>query len=461
MVEDELIQILRGFLTKYAMISKKSNQLSSEERNTKAENLRDGVRFTIVFTVIYGIFVIYLLFRVRDISALSNELMTLTGLVFLVLISMRRLKLEGFTENWRIDKLLLNMDELSRIKSENQRLKKEIELSKERKHRKKQSLKSITVLIGKSIAGKPLSESINLFLEELSRSRKVSKETTSNLLGSIFNRITRIGLFTVFFALLPSLLLLIQTRLLNNQNELIINQNKRIEQQTYLQEAERRSSMLYMLDGIFRQITKELNDDYGGDNTRNLSPQSIAQIIAVSQRLKPYRFLENGELIRSKLSPERGQLLVFLIESGLEKDVYKRIFRKANFAYSDMRGLELKNFVFDGINLHGADFSQSHLYKISFKNSDLSTFMVNGKAYENIDFYLPIYQGISVEEFVENMFLAYNKSDYAIFDKTILEAVIFDNCEMIKVSFKEADLVGSEFLGSRLYFVNFEKSILY
>lgn len=77
---------------KYIMIGKRLNQLSLKELKAKADRLRDAARFTIVCTVLYSLAVVFLLFKVTEISAFSKELMTLAVLVSASFISVRRLR---------------------------------------------------------------------------------------------------------------------------------------------------------------------------------------------------------------------------------------------------------------------------------------------------------------------------------------------------------------------------------
>ncbi|MEM9887080.1 MAG: hypothetical protein AAF849_14390 [Bacteroidota bacterium] len=74
------------------MIGKRLNQLSLKELKAKADRLRDAARFTIVCTVLYSLAVVFLLFKVTEISAFSKELMTLAVLVSASFISVRRLR---------------------------------------------------------------------------------------------------------------------------------------------------------------------------------------------------------------------------------------------------------------------------------------------------------------------------------------------------------------------------------
>jgi len=116
----------------------------------------------------------------------------------------------------------------------------------------------------------------------------------------------------------------IQNKLVQQQNIKIEHQNKRLDQQTNLQEAERRSSLVFLFSNIMDAIDSELKDSLNKKDT--LSKQLIGRIIALSTRLSPYRYLTEGDtLISHPLSPERGQLLVNLVESDLDSNTYKKI----------------------------------------------------------------------------------------------------------------------------------------
>lgn len=227
------------------------------------------------------------------------------------------------------------MNEIEKLKQENADLRKQLlEKEEQQKDKAKLLFKGLKGL-GKVFAGKPLSKSLDLFLQELSENKKVSRETTANLLASIFNRITRIGLITIILTLIPSSFIIIQTILLSRQNELINIQNFRVEQQTYLQEAERRSSLVYLFSNIMDQMDKELKEDYNIDGIRNLSPQLIGRIISLSERLKPYRFFEDGNLTEKPFSPERAQLFINIVKSKLNQETINSILSEGNFTYSD------------------------------------------------------------------------------------------------------------------------------
>lgn len=165
---------------------------------------------------------------------------------------------------------------------------------------------------------------------------------------------------------------LLSTVLLWNQNLLIQNQNNRIDQQTMLQEAERRSSLVFLMSNIMDAIDSELRSDINKPNVRDLSDQLIGRIVALSNAMKPYRYLEGDSLADIILSPERGQLLTALVLSDLEYETYDKIFKRANFEYSDMKNVNLRSPYFAYINLHGSNFVNTELVGAYFGNADIS-----------------------------------------------------------------------------------------
>ena len=177
-----------------------------------------------------------------------------------------------------------------------------------------------------------------------------------------------------------------QTDLVDNQNQLIKNQNtlvekqtKRLDQQTNLQEANRRSALVFLFSNILDKVDEELKNDKEGK--RQLSPQLIGRIVALSNRLEPYRYLDvrGDSLITKSLSPERGQLLTSLLESRLDTTTYDQIFAAANFSHANLNGWEtsldtlyLKKINLGGANLWKADLNKANLRKADLNDVDLS-----------------------------------------------------------------------------------------
>jgi len=279
-----------------------------------------------------------------------------------------------------------NKNDIQSLKQENEQLKTELDSYKQRDEQSKNirwwTARKFTGLI----LGKDLKTSVKTVINEVSEDKKVSKDALSDLITSLIKRITRVGAITILLALLPTLILLVQTGILHqqnkridtqnelvqNQNALIDKQNIRLDQQTYLQEAERRSSLVFLFSNIMDAIDNELKEDIGKKGKRDLSPQLIGRIVALSTRLKPYHYLDGDTLISKPLSPERGQLLVSLVRSELDSmtlvDIYDE---SADFSFSDLEGMNLRNAYLGRINLSNANLSYANLTQSNLSRANL------------------------------------------------------------------------------------------
>lgn len=296
--------------------------------------------------------------------------------------------------------------------------------------------------------GPSLKKSVTTLVQEYRNPEQtIQEETVIDVGTNVLKRLTRVGCLGLTIALIPVILLAIQSLLLYQQNEkvdaqnkLITHQNSRLDQQTQLQEAERRSALVFLLGNTLEAINTELKEDYGKDSIRNLSPQLIGQIIALSRSLKPYRFLEEDTLIPKPLSPERGQLLVSLVESQLDDITFEEIILKANFEGADLRGADLKMKNLSSINLFGADLSQ-----VDFSETDLSWAQLSETKIKEANLYRAYLRGIDL-----------SKSDLSgaeLVGARLMEADLsFAN--LSRASLKGADLRIARFHKANLYRIN-------
>ncbi len=185
-------------------------------------------------------------------------------------------------------------------------------------------------------------------------------------------------LFVGFGGLLGTLLLYNQNKLLTQQNELLSIQNVRLSQQTYLQEAERRSALILLMGNLLDALDDELKEDIGQKGVRDLSPQLIGRIIALSSGLKPYRYLESDSLIAQEISPERGQLLLSILSSEVDNGTLKRIFQSADFSFSELENASLAGEYLEGINLRMANLSKANLNAARLAGADLNKADLSG-----------------------------------------------------------------------------------
>lgn len=235
---------------------------------------------------------------------------------------------------------------------------------------------------------------------------------------------------------IQNLLVRYQNRKIDVQTSLIEHQNSRLDQQTYLQEAGRRSSLVFLFSNIMDAIDKELKDDYGQDSIRNLSPQLIGRIIALSTRLKPYQYLDGDTLIGKPLSPERGQLLVSLVESQLDSNTYGQIFWKGRFEFAVLKEINLEDANLIGVDLKDANLERADLIWANLKGANL--------------------RGVNLKEAClvwARLEWAYLKNAYlreANLERANLYKANLKRANLYKTNLKFADLRGADLRGAKL-----------
>ena len=256
---------------------------------------------------------------------------------------------------------------LAQLERENLHLRAELELRKAGSSAKKSTSNFFSKLTTRVVAGARLKKSVKALVNELPGNP--SKETISDVLVSLVMRITRLGAFAILVAGAPLLIMGLQTFILNRQNhklteqnDLLARQNQRLDQQINLEEGSRRSSLVFFMSNIMDRMEDELRNN----RQRKLSDELIGRIVSLSQALRPYRYLENDELTKRQLSPERGQLLFSLINSNLHEETYDKIYDRANFNYADLQEAN-----FSGGYMKAAKLANSYFYKANFTNANL------------------------------------------------------------------------------------------
>ena len=221
----------------------------------------------------------------------------------------------------------------------------------------------------------------------MNKEGEVSAEATQNLanqLGKFYFMKEARGrtllifqsLFVLFGAVLGTVLIRNQNELFESQNAMIEQQTRmvekqmvRLDQQTYLQEAERRSGLVFLFSNIMDLLDQELKEDYNKDGIRNISPQLSARIISLSQRLEPYYYLDNDSLTSKQFSPERGQLFTNLVKSNLDQESLNEILSEGNFQYSVFSGVSFNNIFLEGIDLSNSKFNEITFDKVKLSKS--------------------------------------------------------------------------------------------
>jgi len=207
---------------------------------------------------------------------------------------------------------------------------------------------------------KVLKSNIKIILDEINQSGKnieISK-AVSNILEKYFRR-------NWLLPLLGLVLVMAQVGLLFNQNDLLDIQNIKVHQQNQLIEAQRRSSYVFLMGNIMDAVNRELSEI--SNTQRKLSPQIKGQLISLSNSLVPYNYMINNKITENALSPERGMLLSFLLESNIYEDDLNYIFERSSFKDS-----YAENLIFYEDTIKKIDLNGSLINNISINNSQIN-----------------------------------------------------------------------------------------
>ena len=245
-------------------------------------------------------------------------------------------------------------NQIEQLLKENEKLRNQVNETSEKQKRKQEKTKKTLSWTWKLFAGKNLNKSFNNWFVEFHADRKVAPDTSANLLTALVTRFVRVrtlSLVLLFFTLIPSLISL----------WVLIKQNNLIETQNSLVEASRKSSYGFQLSNIFDAVD-------GKPYTNGIK----GRIVGLSHTLKPYHILQdNNELSEKLYSPERSQLLLFLVNSNLNSSQLKAIFESANFSHCDLRGMNLSGKYLSGANLTNSNFEGANLTKANFNGANL------------------------------------------------------------------------------------------
>lgn len=254
-------------------------------------------------------------------------------------------------------------DYIERLKTENKLLQDKLDKINKGKQKKRRFRWWLLKKSGTPILGNRLKKSISAAIHEYKEYKTVSVDTVSDVSSSVIWRVTRIGLFAFLFAVIPSLVLIFQTKLLLNQNKLITSQNN-------LVEADRRSSLVFVMGDVLADLNEELK--YKGSSSRNISRTLEARIVGLCMAMKPYRYIEDGVLIDRPISSERGQLLFTLLKSDLGSESSQDILNSAEFKYTNLKKVNLgRSANLKYARLDYSNFTEAQMPAANLERSDL------------------------------------------------------------------------------------------
>ena len=224
------------------------------------------------------------------------------------------------------------------------------------------------------ILGPALKKNVKRLLEG-----DISKDNTADILVNVLYRFTRIGIFAFLIAIVPIGILIIQTILLDRQNDRLSIQNGLIE-------ADRRSSLVFLMSNVMDKVDDEIRHQRPvsfsqrrdeKDSTKYfLSEPLIGRIVALSRAFKPYKVMQGDKLSEKLQSLERGQLFISLMKSNLDSISQNTIVDEGDFSYAiigriNLRGSKLMYAELKGADLKTAYLRETNLYMANLIEADL------------------------------------------------------------------------------------------
>jgi uncharacterized protein YjbI with pentapeptide repeats len=306
-----------------------------------------------------------------------------------------------------------------------------------------------------------------LFLNSWKREFPAARENFNAVFNKIFAWYTWMSfrrwilmvfqmLFVGFGGMLGTMLLYNQNKLLTQQNILLQNQNYRLDQQTYLQEAERRSSLIFLMGNLLDAIDHDLKDDIGQPGVRDLSPQIIGRVVALSKSLRPYRYLESDSLVPRELSPERGHLLISLVNSQIDNGSLRRIFQYSDFSFADLKDVVMSGEYLSGIHLSHADLRGAILDETDLSRADLSDADLSDAVLARAN----LQEARFRQSLLSNTYFESADLSQANFYGAKMRSANLSGAKLQRTHFTSADLSEANLMGATILRTGFDQTIL-
>ena len=148
-------------------------------------------------------------------------------------------------------------------------------------------------------------------------------------------------------------------------------QLKRTEQMSDSKELQSKLDSLHQQNTyvLLKEVLLHIEEDVEEGDNRSLAVH-IQQLSGINRQLKPYEFSQSDGL---ELSPERGQMLLFLLALPFDTLALNTLYDNVSFAYADLKGAN-----FASQHLSGIDLSYSRLTDAQLQDANL--------AYANLQF---------------------------------------------------------------------------
>ena len=286
------------------------------------------------------------------------------------------------------------------------------------------------------------------------RARKLGPRFVNYLLWGFARNWFFRQLITLFIAiggLITTILLFNQNELLNVQNDLLKHQNDRIETQIHLDEASRRSSLVFLMSSIMDRVNDEVAET--GDS---ISPGLVGRVAALSRSLKPYRYFDGDTLIPRPVSTERGQLLLSIINNPIKPSITRQLFRRSTFRGAELTEANMEEAYLEGVRMPAADLRVANLRETNLKQADLT----GADLQESILSFAQLQKADLTGANLWGAFMEKAHLDFARLRRATLWDIILWESSLVFADLREADLSDGDLTGSNLHGADLEMAIM-
>ena len=248
-----------------------------------------------------------------------------------------------------------------------------------------------------------------------------------------------ISLLFVLFGCLGSIWVVNKNKYFTNNTE----QQRRIsDQHTELAEALRIGNLVFLMTNVLDEVGEELKTG----PKRTLSQGTISKLAALSYSFKPYKWIEADNKSKAQYSPERGLLLLSLLNLNIDSSSFSKIKKNVTFLQAGLGDADLR----------GADLSGINLEKSFLRNADLRRADLNNARLNNAFLWGANLEGaiLNAAEIV-NADLRWAELNGAELEKTNL---VGSNMTCAKI--RQADLQGADLSWTKMNGIHFKSSDL-
>lgn len=278
--------------------------------------------------------------------------------------------------------------------------------------------------------------------------RLIGENSSGNNSHSTPNKYAFIGnwvaAFVVAGALVSSVLISWENRQLSTN---VQTQDATISQQAEVIASLRSNNLVPLMGTLLEEVKEELKNN----SERILSDEIILKIAALGQSMQPYRYFEGDGLADKAYSPERGQLLVALVNMNIDSSSFNEIKRKTPFAGADLRKIDLNGANLAWANLKDANLRDANLGGANLNHSDLRAANLWGANLNKVNMR---------EADLRRANLAWAELNEANLNESDMSGIDFTNAKLKKADLTNVNLRWSDMSGTFLNEANLNGAYL-